>query len=316
MPNWCSQTLTIKGTKTNIKKFKKDQEAYVASKGGKKNDGCCFSFNVFKEMPEALNKLDHWVGTNAREGYEPTAEEKAFAMEQFQTIDTEQLRKKVREVGGGTSSWYDWNCANWGTKWDACNPSLDTDTDEELLYSYDTAWSPAVPAIEQASLKYPKLTFRLCYTEESSAFCGMDEYQGGVKTDGWEMEGEPETIYHDHLPYILAILTMSNEDLPLVLQNENDIDCDSRYLSEDTYKEWATMALNEGLSGKEDITVQDVLHLIGGVDFEGFPEEAKEIFCGSRYMSEEELTDGISTLLEEEITIKNCIQELKNISKE
>lgn len=74
-------------------------------------------------------------------------------------------------------NWYDWNVRNWGTKWDVAISNEDKypDTNMEqadngenkvVHYNFNTAWSPAVPAISKLSEQYPELLFTLSYEEE------------------------------------------------------------------------------------------------------------------------------------------------------
>ncbi len=71
--------------------------------------------------------------------------------------------------------WYDWNIRNWGTKWDVANqdgdsPYNDTsmeNTDNSVIYSFNTAWSVPYPAILKLSEQYPELVMSLFYQEET-----------------------------------------------------------------------------------------------------------------------------------------------------
>jgi hypothetical protein len=70
--------------------------------------------------------------------------------------------------------WYDWNVRNWGTKWDVAVKDGDEypDTTMEqgegiVVYNFNTAWSPPVPAILALSEQYPELVFTLTYQEET-----------------------------------------------------------------------------------------------------------------------------------------------------
>ncbi|MFC3058561.1 DUF1281 family ferredoxin-like fold protein [Paenirhodobacter populi] len=45
----------------------------------------------------------------------------------------------------GHSSWYSWSIANWGTKWNAYSFRLIAEDDDQLDFSFDTAWSPPEP---------------------------------------------------------------------------------------------------------------------------------------------------------------------------
>jgi len=48
----------------------------------------------------------------------------------------------------GHESWYDWNIANWGTKWDLCEPHVTRINPNTVEITCDTAWSPPIAAYE------------------------------------------------------------------------------------------------------------------------------------------------------------------------
>ena len=65
--------------------------------------------------------------------------------------------------------WYNWCCNNWGTKWDFGKDEYHDPAEivnHEVDISFNTAWSPPLPAIEQLSLQYPELEMTLEYEEE------------------------------------------------------------------------------------------------------------------------------------------------------
>ena len=79
-------------------------------------------------------------------------------------------------------NWYDWNCENWGTKWDACNVGVNHDyeqgwvRDEEdiaISYSFETAWSPPAEWFGRMSAQWPDLKFILNYVELGCDFSGQ-----------------------------------------------------------------------------------------------------------------------------------------------
>lgn len=51
----------------------------------------------------------------------------------------------------GAFCWYDWACANWGTKWNACDSYTDN---EGHTIVYDTAWSAAFEIAQAISKRY------------------------------------------------------------------------------------------------------------------------------------------------------------------
>ncbi len=68
---------------------------------------------------------------------------------------------------------YDWCCKNWWTKWGICHAEIAYQNADEILYRFDSTWSPPLPVIETMGKKFPKLEFKLCYFEQGMGFNGM-----------------------------------------------------------------------------------------------------------------------------------------------
>ena len=49
----------------------------------------------------------------------------------------------------GYSSWYDFNIANWGTKWDVSSDNVEIADTNTVTAGFDSAWSPPVTAYER-----------------------------------------------------------------------------------------------------------------------------------------------------------------------
>jgi hypothetical protein len=73
--------------------------------------------------------------------------------------------------------WYEWNIANWGTKWDigsdngevrGLNPTI---VDNEATMSFDSAWSPPIGLYEELD----RLGFMVdaTYFEPGMGYCGI-----------------------------------------------------------------------------------------------------------------------------------------------
>jgi hypothetical protein len=100
-------------------------------------------------------------------------------------------------VSGGTATdraseqdnWYDWNISNWGTKWDAGDQLFEA-SDTELVYYFNTAWSPPLGVMNAFIKNYPQLEFTFTYEEEQG--------WGGVITRG--SDGELETVKEWDIP--------------------------------------------------------------------------------------------------------------------
>lgn len=115
----------------------------------------------------------------------------------------------------GASNWYDWNCSNWGTKWDVCEGDFELDADGKSGSGwFDTAWSPPIAAYEK--LKDMGFSIHATYNESGMGFCGL--WNDGVEE------------YIDNM-YDL----FEQEDFDLA-----DLDCDPdlRYILEGEYESW------------------------------------------------------------------------------
>lgn len=89
-------------------------------------------------------------------------------------IETEE-GKKLFELGEicadniakyGAPTWYEWCCANWGTKWNACDSVVNAD---ERTIEFQTAWSCPEPIVEKLADLFPNVDFTWCYADED---CG------------------------------------------------------------------------------------------------------------------------------------------------
>ena len=90
------------------------------------------------------------------------------------------LGAKEREIYG-KNNWYDWSCANWGTKWNSVNAKLN---DNEFCFL--TAWSPAAPVIAALAEMFPTMRFTYTFYETGMCFCGKYVFECGEVMFGYE----------------------------------------------------------------------------------------------------------------------------------
>lgn len=180
MPNWVFNTLTVSGKPEDLQKFmEKAGKPYMTYHKGVRYQDAEGNWKYDPDkVDERLNEspisfmnfatpedLDAYYGASdyKPEGYD------TWSME-------ERLAHAMKHSSDG---WYDWNVRNWGTKWDACNPSLNSDdpTSGSISYSFDTAWSPAEGAYRQMVEQHPELEFEFYCEEEQGwgvEFLGSD----------------------------------------------------------------------------------------------------------------------------------------------
>lgn len=182
MPNWCFNTLTIQGPK--------DQIDYIKDKLNKPYSKKFDNWNTETQQMEIkeyefTNPLFsfHNIYNHIEDG---VSDDVYLGQPDHSLPLAESLQFK-------TNDWYSWNVRNWGTKWDVAvsNDDKYPDTvlhehksegeDQWLVYGFQTAWSPPVPAMEKLSKLVPNCVLTLEY-EEETGWGGEAEFVNGELT--------------------------------------------------------------------------------------------------------------------------------------
>lgn len=89
--------------------------------------------------------------------------------------DAERLEAKrdAMKAKYGFVSWYEWNIAHWGTKWDLCEPHIQRIDDNTVVITCETAWSPPTTAFETMTAMGYEI--RALYCGEGPEFAGIWE---------------------------------------------------------------------------------------------------------------------------------------------
>ena len=168
MPNWCNNTLELQHDNPEM-----IERAANAMKAGK-------FFSEFAPCPQDL--IDTESGFHGKD-----------------TPEQAELERKQKEniSRHGFSDWYSWSNANWGTKWEACEPFLSGHDKNFMSASFDTAWSPPLAFYEK--LKDLGFTVKGYYYEGGCAYCGLwddgdDQYYDIQGNAEWVMENIPSEI--------------------------------------------------------------------------------------------------------------------------
>ena len=77
----------------------------------------------------------------------------------------------------GYDNWYDWRCANWGTKWNACDSDYDENSD---TLHFDTAWSIPEPIFAKITNDNPNKFLSIYSEEESGWFEELEANNGKI----------------------------------------------------------------------------------------------------------------------------------------
>jgi hypothetical protein len=164
MPNYCYNTVLIKGPKKDVLRLQKQVK-------NRKQD---FSLNKILPQPKILNM----VVVPGGEWNEHMGKKMKGKMVPKRLI---ALWKKLY----GTDNWYDWRRENWGTKWDIHDAILEIqgnkvdDNEREIVYSFDSAWMGPDQAILALSEQYPMLHIEHYEEELGSDFAYEKIYEGG-----------------------------------------------------------------------------------------------------------------------------------------
>lgn len=160
MPNYCDIDLWIDGP--NV-------QACLDAIAGVEDDGekTVFDFNKVIPYPE------HWAKQDKEAGVIRDRICKMSVEERKQWLTHNQFPKDGYNSGG-----YEWCVENWGTKWNACEPTIVSQTPTEVQMNFQTAWAPCCPVIKKLAKRFPDLRFTMKWYEQGAGFHGELKVQG------------------------------------------------------------------------------------------------------------------------------------------
>lgn len=164
MPNWTTNTIRAEGPEADMKTFL----AHVRAEDEP------FDFNTLIPMPELLRhtgsgnktidgqRVSSWYVVDPARGHGPRdpnhpPNERLFTPEE---------EAALRDIG--YSNWYDWACANWGTKWNACDATVEPlpGDDRAVEIRFNTAWSAPFQIIKALAARFPSISFEFSWSDE------------------------------------------------------------------------------------------------------------------------------------------------------
>lgn len=183
MPNWCN----------NSTKFKHEDPAEIVRLVKAFNEERLF--NEFIPCPPALHETVE-IGENYNERHE--------------------AKEAANRENYGFSSWYDWNLAHWGTKWDVGSDyvvEIDAENPNTVILNFDTAWCPPIDFYE--TMTDMGWTIQGYYYEPGMGFCGLFD---GVNEE-YEIEGDSNWV-EDHIPQAINEMFSISENMDMWEQEE------------------------------------------------------------------------------------------------
>ncbi len=182
MPNHIYSKLIVSGPSEEVKRF------YEFAKMGENP----IEANKFIPYPEKYKKLDKiaedWEIANTVDG-------KIWGKYK-EDVDFNSRPKDGYNQGG-----YEWCIENWGTKWGFYSFKETNFTPSEIIYEFQTAWSPALPVILQASVIFPTLKFRYQYEDEGWNYIGYTEFFNGKVIKKKDIESKVLKVMFKILDY-------------------------------------------------------------------------------------------------------------------
>jgi len=105
---------------------------------------------------------------------------------------------KLGEISSHPDWWYNWNVANWGTKWNCGevwhDRADDMNTAGRTSYNFETAWSPAERVVHALSGLFPTLTISHRYCEGGMGYAGEVMYHSGNEISRQEYSSEYDSL--------------------------------------------------------------------------------------------------------------------------
>ena len=149
MPNWCRNRVTVFGNEDEVSKVK----------------------DIFESKDSVFGKIipsPDWSKIPNEDGQLPKVRE-------HKNPKTGEVSFVTTEFPDGTndSRWYDWNIANWDTKWDiAGGVEIDDYDTEQIEINFNTAWSPPEAICRKLRDMFPDLSVSWFFDEPGMEVAG------------------------------------------------------------------------------------------------------------------------------------------------
>jgi hypothetical protein len=208
MPNWAYSKVTLIGDYDTVTEIKNRLATpYTTPWAGEPNwdnttipaeqvEGVFLLWNIVKP-----DNLDTYLERDKRAfeqivKAEPDLVEIDKADKTSKPFDTQEALVQILQERRTSDDWYNWNCRNWGTKWEITEKAsvfyeMPTDTGLEICYRMESAWSPPAEALDHLARQYPDITINLSSIDESDCFAYEAQWLDGDKF----YENEPEITH-------------------------------------------------------------------------------------------------------------------------
>lgn len=250
MPNWCYNRLTIHGalrTRNALERLlHHTDEAGETFRLGNAHptpaELCIEATSAWETIPEVWAE---WVtdGSWTQDEYDKRVKENSDLLAKY----------KANREKYGYDNWYEWNIANWGTKW---SPLLECwDNSHGRTHAYcESAWSPPSLLLAHISKRFPSLMIINTYDEEGMGFVGCEAFVAGevVAEEGSDFSDLPEKFRERYDKLLDRMSDGSDED---VWDDKDNFEEELRnYFEKSVYRTIRSLGINPSrrMSKKKD----------------------------------------------------------------
>lgn len=180
MPNWVYNTVTIKGANQVLNRFARQAAQPYSTKGTVITD----DGDIGMADVDHIELLSFW---NFIRPSDDILEQYHGPEPKYATF-AERLR-------GDSNYWYDWNNRNWGTKWEACDSEITSESEGSVTYEFRTAWGVPEPVFREMAKQYPNLEFSFRSIEEQGwGVEYISDFGELVLIDQWDIPEHEEEM--------------------------------------------------------------------------------------------------------------------------
>ena len=166
----------------------------IQKKGGKDMSNWCVNTLSVRGSNQDLNEFARYVSSDERVlDFEEIVPEPAWK------CSPDGACNQKWDFGHGLIlDWHDWRCGVWGTKWNLEEGNIGFERrDDEIIYRFQTAWSPPTGIIRRLVRLFPNLVLLLEYEEPMKRFfgfcCGVEGHYSGIDCE-MTAKSHPEYI--------------------------------------------------------------------------------------------------------------------------
>lgn len=199
MPNHIKNRFELRGSNEQLEKLIKDFSTFYKSEINRSYDGKLIHKTKGKDY--SIGWLDEATGMFSRRdtedvkgvpsGFEQDYTEEWTRFPDFSKIITPPDCPEYRDeptqqaVRHHKNNWYNWNCENWGTKWNCYSCEKET----SKVFTFETAWSAVPKLVKRMMLGFSDVELVYEWSDEDTGQnCGKMVHFNDGTWASWDIE--------------------------------------------------------------------------------------------------------------------------------